>query len=243
MFYVYEWYKKGDNEVIYVGKGTRNRWRNKNRNKLFNLTLKKYECDSRIVRYFYKEEEALKYEALLIDYYQQIGQCKCNICKGGYGGLQSVWTQEKRKEWGDRNPMKSIQQRERMRANNPMSSPTVAKKVGNKHKKVVIINGQEFIGVKEASKILGVHEATITRWCKRGYDTNYNPCRYGSTPQKDYTIKKTNSKKIIIDNTIYNSVREGANAIGVWPESIIQSIKNNRPCKGHVCKYVNQQPS
>ena len=35
-FYVYEWYIVDTNEVIYVGKGTGNRYKQTNRNKMFN---------------------------------------------------------------------------------------------------------------------------------------------------------------------------------------------------------------
>lgn len=38
----------------------------------------------------------------------------------------------------------------------------------------------------------------------------------------------------------FNSVKEAANYLGVWSETLIRNIKNNKPCKGHICKYDNQ---
>lgn len=58
-----------------------------------------------------------------------------------------------------------------------------------------------------------------------------------------YMLKITNSKKVIIDDKVFNSVREGAQYIGVCSETLIRAIKHNRKCKKYIVKYGNQQPS
>jgi hypothetical protein len=55
MYYVYEWYIIGTNEVIYVGKGTRLRYKVKKHNKLFNEMIRRFPCESRIVKEFENE--------------------------------------------------------------------------------------------------------------------------------------------------------------------------------------------
>ena len=57
MFYVYEWYIVSTNEVIYVGKGCRNRYKVRKHNQFFNDMITRFECDSRIIKYFEKEEK------------------------------------------------------------------------------------------------------------------------------------------------------------------------------------------
>ena len=57
MFYVYEWYIVDTGEIIYVGKGFRNRYKCRKHNRIFAEFLKRYNCESRIVKYFEKEED------------------------------------------------------------------------------------------------------------------------------------------------------------------------------------------
>ena len=63
----------------------------------------------------------------------------------------------------------------------------------------VIINGKTYDGTVDAARDLGVWENTVLNWCKRGYDTDGNPCRYADEEQKEYTVHKTSSKAILID--------------------------------------------
>lgn len=71
-YYVYAHYI--DNEVIYIGKGCRSRCiKDSGRKyKIEDLT------DIKILKRFKDEEQALKYEEYMIDFYQLIGQCKYN---------------------------------------------------------------------------------------------------------------------------------------------------------------------
>lgn len=243
MFYVYEWFNTETNEIFYVGKGTKRRYKVRKHNRLFNEFLKRFPCDSRIIARFETEEDAFKYEYIRIEELKSIGQCVCNIYHGGMGGTTSWWTDEKREAYSKNNVMKSQTHRKRMSINNPMKQPSIAAIVAKTKQRAVVINGRTFEGVKSASKALGVWDITVSRWCKRGYDADGNPCHYANEKQKTFILKTTNSKTVWVDNEKFDSIRKAAKHIGVWPESLIRSIKENRPCKGHVCRYDNQQPS
>lgn len=241
-YYVYEWFNKENEDVFYVGKGTKNRYKVKNRNELFNKYILNNKVDVRIIKYFELESEAFEYESKLIAKYKKENQCSCNLEFGGNGGVSEIWTDEMREKMSIFNPMKDEKQKERMSKLNPMKDKEIAKKVGDKHKKIPIINGIEYKDCETASNCFGVHKFTIYRWCKRGYDTKGNPCTYKGEDNKG-SIKITNSIKVIVDDREFNSVKEASEYIGVWSESLIRSIKNNKPCKGHKCEYANQQPS
>lgn len=244
-FYVYEWYNIDTQEVFYVGKGCGNRYKNTtDRNKFFKEYQQENKTDVRIVKYFTSEEDAFIFEKKLTNKYKDKNECKCNLIDGGYGGYSKIWSNEMKEYWSKFNPMKSKEQRERMSINNPMKNKDIAKKVGKTKKRPVIINGIRYDGIVDAARELQVWENTILNWCKRGYDTNGNSCRYEDEEQKEYTIHKTCSKAVSIDGIIYSSLREAANALGVKDTSpLCKALKANRPYKGHICKYVNQQPS
>lgn len=248
-FYVYEWFIKDTNEIIYVGKGCKRRYLVKKHNSLFNEFIKRFDCESRIIAYYDTEEKAFVGEFDRINELKAIGQCVCNIYKGGFGGETKSWTTEKREKYSKNNVMKSQKQRERMSKYNPMKNKDIASRVNAKHRKPVYINNVYYAGVKIAANELNVAEITIISWCKKGYDTQGKPCRYADEEQKEYSnIKKTHPKAtvfraVIIDNIKFETVKDGALYIGVASETLIRALKNNKLCKGHLCKYDNQQPS
>lgn len=178
MFYVYEWYIEETNEVIYVGKGCRNRYKVRKHNKFFNEMIKRYKCNSRIVKEFETEKEAFDYEFIRVNDLRAKGQCVCNIYNGGTGGTASWWTDEIKEKYSKNNVMKSENQRERMRKHNPMSDPKIAEKTNGQKRKPVIIDGIRYISIKEASQKIGVSADTIDRWCKKGHSTKGIKCSF-----------------------------------------------------------------
>lgn len=245
MFYVYEWYDTDTNIVFYVGKGCNKRYKVvAGRNKQFLDYHATHNVDVRIVKYFDSEEQSFQYEEYLIKYYKALGQCFCNLDYGGNGGVASIWTEEMRKRMSEQNPMKSEEQRLRMSVYNPMKNPEVVEKYREKNNVPVIINGQLFASTRKAAQAFNVTQITIERWCHRGYDTNGNPCRYSNKEQTSYNFRTTSSKQVLIDGTyLYPSVKAAAESIGGNSSNMIKAIKGNRPYKGHICEYANQQPS
>lgn len=170
MFYVYEWFIKETNEIIYVGKGTKNRYKVKKHNQLFNEMIKRFDCDSRIIREFDNEKDAFEYEYQKINELWKINQCVCNIYKGGMGGTIDWWTKEKRDWYSENNCMKSEKQRERMSKNNPMKDENIAKIVGIKHRKPFYIGEKEFQTLQEASDFYKVKIQSVKYWLNKGHN-------------------------------------------------------------------------
>lgn len=244
MFYVYEWYDINSGVVIYVGKGCNKRYLStKKRNKLFIEYVSQHNCSSRIIKEFENEEDAFKFEHEQICIRKERGECFCNLDNGGTGGVNFVWTEEMRKYKSQNNPMKLQEQKQRMKDANPMRSKAISKIVATKKSRAVIIKGITFESTKAAGEHFKRHPEQIQTWCKRGYDSDKEPCRYADEIQKNYELKTTSSKKVIIDGVVYKSVKEAAEHYDVWSETIIRAIKNNRTFKGHICKYDDQQPS
>ena len=242
-FYVYEWYNIDTEEVFYVGKGCNNREKQtKKRNQKFIDYISNHNVASRIVKDNLSEEEAFQLEDKTIEYYKSINQCSCNLMKGGTGGVSFVWTPEAKEYWSLHNPMKNEKQRERMSKHNPMHDPEVAKKVGNKHKKAVIIDGVEYDSAITAADALEVCDATIRLWCKRGKNTKGQICTFVET-QKDLQYDDKKKKGILIDGIYYSSIKEGALAIGSYPTYLAKCLREHKNYKGHKCEYANQQPS
>lgn len=85
-FYVYEYFKKDDDEVFYVGKGTgRRMYELHNRNKYFNSVYAKYDCDVRIYKDGLTNEESCDIERQRIAELKLVQQAYCNFTEGGTG--------------------------------------------------------------------------------------------------------------------------------------------------------------
>ena len=140
------------------------------------------------------------------------------------------------------NPMKDEKQRQRMSTNNPMYNPESIEKMVAKKSKIVCYFGKEYT-CKELAEKTGFQVSTIWNWCKRGYDTNGNPCYYKG--EKIEGNKRTTcSKGVLIDNQYFPSLRAACDYLGVKDTSpLCKALKNNRSYKGHKCEYANQQPS
>lgn len=245
MFYVYEWFVKESGEVFYVGKGTKNRYKVKKHNKFFNDFIKRYDCDSRIIKTFEREQDAFAYEFERVNELKAIGQCVCNIYQGGLGGTTSWWTDEMRDIYSKKNVMKSEEQRKRMSKNNPMKNKEIAQKVNKKNKRKVCVGDNVYDGVIDVAKVYGIRDTAIQYWIQRGYSSDFKPCYYygEDVPQIKLRNHITNTKKVYIDGILFDTVKEAAQSINTDPSVLVRALKANRTCKGHICKYDNQQPS
>lgn len=193
MFYVYEWFIIDTDEVIYVGKGSKDRYKVRKHNLMFNEFLKRFNCDSRIVKYYETEAEAFDAETNRIADMKAIGQCVCNINTGGKGGLSEVWTPEKRKHYSENNVMKSAEQRSRMSINNPMKRPEVAEKVARLKRKPVKVDGLYFKSVVDAALYIGTCETYVTECIreKNGFCKGHR-CEYvNQQPSQTNTDKSS----------------------------------------------------
>lgn len=208
-YYVYEWFNTDTNEIFYVGKGCRNRYKShSHRNKLFLEYVNKHSVDVRIVKYFDIEDDAYKYEKELTDKYRSIGQCKCCLIDGGYGGYSSIWSNEARKYKSENNPMKDEKQRKRMSENNPMKNPEVAKRVNKKNKKAIMVDDQYFDGLVDVANKYNVSPTLINYWLNNGYTNDFKPIYYYGEEKPDVKIKTNNTsgKGIYIDGVYFRNM-------------------------------------
>jgi len=205
MFYVYEWFIKKTGEIIYVGKGCNNRYKVRKHNRFFNDMIRRFDCESRIIKYFENEKDAFDYEYIRVhELKKEVGQCVCNIYEGGTGGVKSWWTDELRKKYSEKNVMKSENQRQRMKDNNPMSNPIIAEKTNGQKRKPVIIDGKRYISIKEASQKFGVSTSTIAEWCKKGHDTKGIACYFENNMHGNQQPSRGNVDKSTTDGSTTN---------------------------------------
>lgn len=240
MFYVYEWFIVETNEIIYVGKGTKNRYKVKKHNWLFQEYLEKYNCSSRIIKYFKDERDAFDYEEFHIEELQEKGQCKCNLHKGGYGGSIEWWTDDLRKQYSVNNIMKSASQRERMKNKNPMSNPIIAEKTNSQKRRAVIIGDKEYASLKLACEDLNTSNDVIRRWCLKGINPKGQLCRYKDSPQIICTDKRYNKggcRSLTYKNELYETPKDLAEKLGINVYRIYRWLKKGFDYDGNVCLY------
>lgn len=247
MYYVYEWFIKETNEIIYVGKGTRNRYKVKKHNALFDKLIHEHDCSSRIVKEFENEEDAFNYEYERIKELQAQCQCICNLHDGGYGGSTSWWN-EKYKEWYSKNnAMKNPKQRERMSINNPMKNKEVAKIVAEKKSRKICVEDRVYPSLRKVSEEYNVSPQLFLYWLNRGYTNKHEICFYfGDEPKELHILNHSASKKkqpVILDGILYESIKKAAEAVGGNSSYLSKALKKNKPYKGLKCQYGNQQPS
>lgn len=240
MFYVYEWFIKGTNEIIYVGKGCRNRYKVTKHNKFFNDMIKRFDCESRIIKYFDNEQDAFSYEYERVVELKKIGQCVCNIYEGGFGGTTEWWTEDKKKIYSENNVMKSETQRKRMSENNPMKNKEIALKVNQKNSRQVIINQIEYKSVLDACKKYNVCYSTIKKWCEKGINQFGEQCRYKDEEQVIFVGKRYNKggcKPLIYKDKEYESPIDLARELKISTSAVSNWCKKGFDANGNICRY------
>lgn len=250
MFYVYKWYIKETGEIFYIGKGCNNRYRQiSGRNQLFLEYYHNNNCESEIIEYFEKEEEAFAKEHELLLYYHSIGQAKASLDNGGKGGCHFIWTPEMREYKSKYNPMKDEKQRKRMSESNPMKNPETAEKVNSQKRRAVVINNIRYDGVILAAEAVGVSPTTVCDWCKKGYTSDGKICRYEDELNKNFppfqkATHITNQIGIYVDDIYFPNMKAAAKAFGFGYTGFARAMKSGQKTyKNHTCKQVNQQPS
>ena len=240
MYYVYEWFLLDTDEVIYVGKGTGNRYKVRKHNKFFNDFLKRFACDSRIVKEFENEADAFNYEYERINELKAKEQCVCNIREGGFGGTTEWWTDDLRERYSEYNVMKSERQRKRMSEQNPMKNHEIAQKTNAQKKRAVIIGNATYPSVKEAHEKIGVATDTIILWCKKGINNQGEQCRYADSEQVVFTDKRYNKgscKPLTYKGKHYESPLDLAEELKCSASAIYSWLKRGFDTKGEPCRY------
>ena len=104
-FYVYRYSIEDTGEVIYIGKGSGDRYKNTtDRNKFFISMYKTHKCKVQILWNYMTEEEAFALEKTLIAYYRLYTNCRLtNVCNGGEGATGYHWSEEDKRKMSERN--------------------------------------------------------------------------------------------------------------------------------------------
>lgn len=93
IYYVYQWINDDDNQIFYVGKGSKNRYKEKRksrRNQYFMRYINKHtNCHSEIIINNLTEQEAYEIEKNTISEYLQKGYKLTNLDEGGRPGGRS----------------------------------------------------------------------------------------------------------------------------------------------------------
>jgi len=241
MYYVYEFYIVETGEIVYVGKGRGNRYKVRHsRNQLLTKTLKKYNCESRIVKQFENEKDAFQFEYDYINLLKNKGQCVCNIHSGGAGGSGEYWTDELREEYSKNNVMKLPEQRKRMQEHNPMSNPEIAEKTNGQKRKAVIIGNKEYASIKDAKRELNTTYESIVLWCKKGINAKGEKCYFkGQDPVefKDKRYNKGSCKPLTYLGKHYESPLDLAEELGYSSTTIYSWLKRGFNTDGIPCRY------
>lgn len=239
MYYVYEWYIVATGEIIYVGKGTHNRYKVRKHNRFFNDMIRRFKCDSRIVKEFDTEKEAFEYEFERVRDLKAKGQCACNIYDGGTGGSTEWWTPELKERYSEKNVMKSQRQRERMSDRNPMKQTDIAKKANASKRRAVIIGETEYESVTAVCEKYGVYNSTVAAWCVNGVTKFGEPCRYkdGDLSSPSDHRNDGQNRPLTYKGKRYNSSADLARAIGVSQTTAARWCRNGRDPHGNECKY------
>lgn len=242
MYYVYEWYIVGSGEIIYVGKGKGRRYKVKSqRNAFLTDMLKRYNCQSRIIKEFEDEKEAYEFEYDRIQQLKEDGQCVCNIHCGGAGGTGEMWTDELRREYSEKNVMKDARQRKRMSEKNPMKDPETAKRVNSQKRRAVIIDGVRYESLNEVREAFHTSNDCIRNWCKKGITPQGLSCRYEDEEQvtfSDVRYNKGGCKAIVYQGKTYESAIDLAKALGCGVGRIYSWAKRGFSPEGEPCRYL-----
>ncbi len=244
MYYVYEWYVIETNEIFYVGKGIKNRYKVKKHNRFFNDFIKRFNCDSRIIKTFENEQDAFAYEFERVNELKAIGQCVCNIYQGGLGGTTSWWTDEIRELYSKNNVMKSEIQRKRMSMNNPMKNKEISRKVAITKRRRVIIGEKVYESVSEAKEAYDTCFEVIKNWCKKGINPLGELCRYADEEQNIYEGKRYNKgacRELMYKDKIYESLIDLSRELNLSNSTICNWAKRGFDPSGNICRYTDDE--
>lgn len=242
MFYVYEVRIVDTGEVIYIGKGTGNRYKAKKKNNLLNQIISQEECEYIIAAQYNTEEEAFEAERQRINELKKIGQAKCNRATSSIGGVTNCWTDERRKLMSENNPMKAEEQRQRMSLKNPMKNSAVAKQVAEKNKLLFEIDGKKYSGLQAAAEEYGVTIQAIVYWLDRGYTRDRKPCQRIKLDTQQVPVKAVeNEHTVIYDGVEYARIKDAAKIAGCAHNTMLSWLKRGCSPSGIECRYKDDE--
>lgn len=175
IFYVYEYYTVEENNVFYIGAGSKTRlFEQKRRNKIFQRYTSLNITSSRIYKKNLSKEEAIKIETERILELKKIGQAEANLRTKGAIPTMSEETKIKQSHSAE-NIIFTEKHRKNLSLSAGTNDPKVRAKISkslkgrnykNEHWKVTLINGSEikFKNRIEIAEYFGVSRSLVNNW-------------------------------------------------------------------------------
>lgn len=191
MFYTYAHYRP-DGTVFYIGKGSNTRaYSNKGRNVRWNRIVKKEKhFNVEVLASWATEKEAFVHEMFLISTFKNMGFDLVNATDGGEGAKGFKHTEAHKERL-----------RARMLLNNPMSNQTTKE---NHRKALLFAMQRPEIKIKQRNSRLGKKMSEDTR----------EKCRIAHLG-KNVRGEGSSAKKVLHGGTIYQCIKDYADAIGI----------------------------
>lgn len=180
MFYTYAHYTADTNEIFYIGKGQKNRYKAKDsRNVWWQRKAQKYGFVAKILAHWETEEDAYVHEEFLIACFKDMGIQLTNVSSGG--GVNSGWkhTEEFKQKIAEvhRGKKKKPESIEKTRQANlgrvrteeerkKISTTLKGKFYGTTKKVVCTSTNVSYASVREAAKATGCQPPNIVKCCK-----------------------------------------------------------------------------
>lgn len=124
---------------------------------------------------------------------------------------------------------------------NEIVTPIIYHNTGQKKKLTYL--GKHYESATELAKNLGISSGTVARWCRSGYDSQGNLCRYDDDNREFLSKPKNRSTPIIINGIHYNSKSDASRILGITTYEITTYLEGKQFNEHYICEYDNQQPS
>lgn len=110
--------------------------------------------------------------------------------------------------------------------------------------KPIVFRGKTYEAVKDLAEELGLRDATITQWLRRGFNPKGEPCRYLNDPRElvfedRYELRKIHRlKPVIINGVMYQTVKEASNELGISRPRINSYLRGVTFSPDYICEYA-----
>jgi hypothetical protein len=136
--------------------------------------------------------------------------------------------------------MKSENQRNRMKKQNPMYDKDTALKSGKKHKRAVVIGDTEYDSVKSAALAYNTNNGIIQLWCKKGANRFGEKCRYKDEDQIVFQGKRFNKggcRPLKYKGKHYETPKDLYEELGLSSTVVLRWLKIGFDPYGNPCRY------
>ena len=248
-YYVYAWYVKDTSEIFYIGKGTRNRYKNRRReNRYFTRMVNSHDCDSLILKDCLTEEEAFDLEKVMIEHYRRKSRRLTNVQEGGEqppvhcGSRPDWWVENMRKgiiKYNLEHPEKALESSKRMKDflktddGKAFAKKSIMSRQTEKYKRECSKRVQKFCHTDEYRKKLS--DATKAYYAEHGTERYDGANNHNAQAIRQYDL----NGNFIME---YDTITNASKATGTCLSKISAVAKGRRKTAGgYVWTYSNDK--